>query len=164
MSPELSGNWAAPRSAAGLLQREVNELKPCGAAEATMYSEAGAGTTGTGAVRGRTRRPTFPAVVCRGGRQGRGGLALAATAGRALLVWGGRIRRHCGLLGDVAGPPAGVSEAEELSGAGIAAGSTVADGGGIHHEQPPARPSAQQLARIRGPRVPVSAERGRCRP
>jgi hypothetical protein len=81
MSPELSGNWAAPRSAAGLLQREANELKPCGAAEATMYSEAGAGTTGTEAVRGRTRRPTFPAVVCRRGRQGRGGLALAAITG-----------------------------------------------------------------------------------
>jgi hypothetical protein len=57
-----------------------------------------------------------------------------------------------------------VSEADELSRAGIAAGSTVAGGGGAHHEQPPARPSAQQLARFRTPGVPVRAARSRRRP
>ena len=54
----------------------------------------------------------------------------------AFLIWWGRIPVHCSLLGGLAGLcPAAclVSEADELSGAEIAASPTVAGGGGVHH-------------------------------
>ena len=58
------------------------------------------------------------------------------AAAWALMIWWGRIPVHCGLLGGLAGlcrAACLVSEADELSGAGIAASLTVAAGGGVHH-------------------------------
>ena len=71
----------------------------------------GAGTTDSGAVRGRTRRPTSPAsagdeVGGAGGGARHGCPVRCGRAGWVLLVWCGRIRGHCGLLGGVAGLPA----------------------------------------------------------
>src|SRR6266702_6518276 len=118
----------------GRLRSRAPAARPfAGWRSSSPLRSGGAGTTGSGAVRGRTRRPTCPAAACGRGRQsrGRGSPWLrypvrAGGVGVAGLVWEDswalwspwwRGRANCL-----------VPEADELSGAGIAAGSTVAGG------------------------------------
>ena len=68
----------------------------------------GAGTTGTGAVRGRTRRPTSPlppmdGISRAGGGARRGCRTRCGQVAWALMIWCGTIPAHCGLPDGLAG-------------------------------------------------------------
>ena len=60
----------------------VFEEQDAGWCSSSRLRSGGAGTTGTGAVRGRSRRPSFPAAACeRGQPNRRRGPAMAAVPG-----------------------------------------------------------------------------------
>src|SRR4029077_8841267 len=124
----------------GRQRSRVPAVRPCaGWRSSSPLPSGGAGTTGTGAVRGRTRRSTSPAAACGPDQPGRG----RRSPWRPCPVWAGGVGVHDLVsddsgpfrvsLGGLAGLPAWYRKLMSPAGLGIAAGFTVAGGGGVHH-------------------------------
>jgi hypothetical protein len=139
----------------GCRRSRAPAARPCaGWRSSSPLRSGGAGTTGTGAVRGRTRRPTSPAAAWGEAQRGRGRgwpwLPYRARAGRLAVADlvsddSGTLRSPWWLGRAVPGCLPGIQ----------VAGSTLGSGGGGHHAQPPTRQPTRWPARIRTPRVPA---------
>jgi hypothetical protein len=124
----------------------------------SLPRSGGAGTTGTGAVRGLTRRPTSPAAA--GGRgqpdRGWGSPWLRYRVGAGGLGAADRVGEDSGAWWS----PRSLRRAAWYP----CADSTVGSGGGVHHAQRPTRSPIRSPARSRMPCVrAVRRRRGPCR-